>query len=62
MTTSRRILVYNDEHCIPTQRARRYTQVLGDTTIFVIPAGIAGIQKPWMAISKQAQAFPRGIA
>jgi hypothetical protein len=50
---------------------------LRDTTIFVIPAGIAGIhdckdaggramhgaiaEKPWMAILKQAQALQRGI-
>jgi len=35
----------------PTRCARRYTQVYGKN---VIPAGIAGIQKPWMAILKQA--------
>jgi len=34
--------------CIPTQR-------VGTRKKHVIPAGIAGIQKPWMAIPKQAQ-------
>ena len=35
----------------PNWSSRRYTQMSGDT---VIPAGIAGIQKPWMAIPKLA--------